>query len=1264
MATPTDFQTPSSKTTRSPGKFLQRRWFRVIFFTGLLGLCLVTGLVGAGLFFIETKPAQDFIQKQVNKTIPGTLSWEQFRLDLRAGRVEISGIHLKGVSGKELAGISLVAAKVGWSGLTRQKIELARILIDKPVLDISMSEQGDVDILSALIDDTGSPADAKASEPDKSPGIDFWVREFKVNQAQIKVTAPEFNADLPELSVEVNGFKLADLSASAKVVLAGGHLELGDMDLALDFFNVQARIDKDKISNIDIHAGMPGIGLNAKGSVAGLLGTVTPDITATLDVEAPLATKALGLPEDLIQGNGRIDLTIKGGIDNPVADIQFTFGRGRINKTAISGINVYAGLKDRHLTFKNCRINLPAGTIPFGGDVDLSKTFPKGFTSPMADLNTLAYTFFLSPDNLALDALELGENTPEGKVAAQVRVKGRGVIPGQMSAHADLDVTAHDLILPRMSGPAKVQFKAGAELKKERLTLTGLTLDGPGMTGTGSFRLDMPGFDPRTMTMTGNLDLDAADISVPLSLVGQTGSGSAGVHAVVTGALPAPNLTLDVNAGNLVFKGFQADEVLCKARMDKGVLQIQELTLKHNQGSLNAGGILALGGKKGQKHSLDLTVEFNQLELDELAPELGARGTFSGKVTGTGSLEKPDIQLSLSGQNPGFKTYALDNIQAQLTFVNNILTFEQARIKKNNAHLDITGQVNARDKTLDVRAVIPETDLKGIDPATDAALDSGRLGMELFAKGSLPAPDISGRIKARDLRIPNAPDMAADAVIDIEVHGPLDTPEALQASINISRLALAKQEQMLIRIENAAAQLKDGRFKLDPVPVRILDKGQLTLWANGDIKGDLAAEVSGSLPVSILVPLANGINFAEGDILISLGANGKTASPDFSGSVEFSNMTLDLQALEEPLQNVNGRIVLTPEAIDIQDVTAVLGDGEIALTGTAELKNGIPDTFKLNLDAGQVPVDVPDTLEMTLSSQLTWAGTMDKSAITGRIDIFEGTYYKDVDLSLISIAAQTTKKSRPKIREPGPDFLKTIGLNIYVTRREAIAVDNNLALMSISPNISIRGTAYAPSLDGRAVVDEGTITFQKAQFEITEGSIDFINPYKIEPEIRLIAETTISSYTITLSVTGTPDDLVLEFSSDLDATDADIFSLIAFGKTTDELSSGGSDGESMSTAAIAKMMLDSLSDTIKETTGLSEVSFIMNHEGNETSVYVGLGAELSRQLSVSYGIDINDGETVQKVTTYYKLLEHLLLSSFQDTSGKLGGELRYRLEFR
>lgn len=1263
MAAPTDFQNLSVAPSK-PGKSPERHWLRVIFFTCLLGVCLVAGLVVAGLFFIETRPAQALIQKQVNKAIPGTLSWDQFALSLREGRVQISGIHLKGVSGKELAGISLVEAKIDWSALTRQKIELTRILIDKPVLDIGMSDQGDIDLLSALVSDTRSPSDPQALEPAKSTGFDFRVHEFKVNKARIKVTAPQFNTDILELSAEVTGFKLADLCASAKLTLAGGRLGFGDMDLALESFDVQAHIDKDKMSDIDLNARMPGIRFNAKGSVAGLFGTMTPDITATLDIEAPLATKSLGLPEDLVQGKGRVNLTIKGGIDNPVAGIQFEFGQGSINKISVSGITLYAGLKDRHLTFKESRIDLPAGTIPFSGDVDLSKTFPKGFTSPMAGLDTLACNFFLNPDSLSLKALELGENIPRGKVSARVRVQGQGVMPGQMSARADLDVTAHDLILPRMSGPAKVQFKAGVELEKEHLTLTGLTLDGPGMTGTGAFRLDMPGFDPRTMTMIGNLDLDVADMSVPLGLVGQKASGSAGVHASVKGAFTALDLTLDINAGNLALNGFQADEVLCKARMDKGLLRVWELTLKRNQGALNAGGTLALGGKKGKDHALDISVDFNQLELGELAPDLGARGTFSGKVTGTGSLEKPKIMVMLSGQNPGFETYALGSIQAQLKFTNNVLTFEQVRIQKNNAHLDITGQINVADKTLDIRAMIPETDLKGIDSAADAAFASGRLGLDISARGSLLAPDISGRIEVMDLRLPNAPDMAADASAAIEVHGPLDDPEALQASVHISRLALTKQEQMLIRIENASALLKDGWFTLDPVPVRIMDKGQLTLSANGDIKGDLTADALGSLPGSMLVPLADGINSAEGDVLISLHAEGKAASPDLRGSIEFSNMTLDLEALDEPLQKICGRIVLTPEAIDIREVTANLGDGQITLTGKAGLKNGMPDTFKLNLDASQVPVDIPNTLDMTLNSQLTWAGTMDKSAITGQIDILDGTYSKDVDLSLMSIATQTTQKSRPKVRESGPAFLKTIGLNIYVTCREAIVVDNNLASMRISPNISIKGTAYAPSLDGRAVVDEGTINFQKAQFEITKGSIDFINPYKIEPEITLTGETTISSYTITLSVTGTPDDLALEFSSDLAATDADIFSLIAFGKTTDEMGSGDSYGDSMSATAIAKMMVDSLSKKIKETTGLSDVSISMDHQNGETGVNVSLGADLSRQLSVSYGIGLSDGETVQTVTTYYKLLEHLLLSSFQNTSGKLGGELKYRLEFR
>ena len=147
---------------------------------------------------------------------------------------------------------------------------------------------------------------------------------------------------------------------------------------ALDALDVHGRIDNDKISDMNVQFRMPGIELNAKGSVAQLFGTVTPDITAVLDLEAPLAPTALGLPDDLIQGNGRINMGINGGIDNPRGQIRLNFGPGSINTTAISGIQVNADLEDKHLMIKEGRIDLPAGTIPFGGDVGSVSNLSQG----------------------------------------------------------------------------------------------------------------------------------------------------------------------------------------------------------------------------------------------------------------------------------------------------------------------------------------------------------------------------------------------------------------------------------------------------------------------------------------------------------------------------------------------------------------------------------------------------------------------------------------------------------------------------------------------------------------------------------------------------------------------------------------------------------------------------------------------------------------------------------------------------------------------
>ena len=86
--------------------------------------------------------------------------------------------------------------------------------------------------------------------------------------------------------------------------------------------------------------------------------------------------------------------------------------------------------------------------------------------------------------------------------------------------------------------------------------------------------------------------------------------------------------------------------------MDKGLLRIQELTLQRTQGRFEATGTLSLAGEKD--HTLDLTAAFDGLDLAELAPDIGVRGVFSGKISGKGSLANPNLQVALTGQAPGF----------------------------------------------------------------------------------------------------------------------------------------------------------------------------------------------------------------------------------------------------------------------------------------------------------------------------------------------------------------------------------------------------------------------------------------------------------------------------------------------------------------------------------------------------------------------------------------------------------------------------------
>jgi len=240
-------------------------------------------------------------------------------------------------------------------------------------------------------------------------------------------------------------------------------------------------------------------------------------------------------------------------------------------------------------------------------------------------------------------------------------------------------------------------------------------------------------------------------------------------------------------------------------------------------------------------------------------------------------------------------------------------------------------------------------------------------------------------------------------------------------------------------------------------------------------------------------------------------------------------------------------------------------------------------------------------------------------------------------------------------------------LNIKVGYRNPFFVENNISLLELKPDLHLKGTPNDLLLSGRARVEPGgLIKFQEREFEVTRGIIDFINPYKIEPTLDIEGNTKVREWTIFLNVSGTPDDLSFILKSDPPEQNNDILYLLAFGKTIQESSNNT---KSTSTKQmLADIMAETLQNNIKDNTGLDtfelEYTSDSSDETDSDEVRVTLGKDLSRRLSVKYGVETRDGQIIQRTTSEYKFLENLLLDAYNDTNGDYGGGLRYRLEFR
>ncbi len=265
--------------------------------------------------------------------------------------------------------------------------------------------------------------------------------------------------------------------------------------------------------------------------------------------------------------------------------------------------------------------------------------------------------------------------------------------------------------------------------------------------------------------------------------------------------------------------------------------------------------------------------------------------------------------------------------------------------------------------------------------------------------------------------------------------------------------------------------------------------------------------------------------------------------------------------------------------------------------------------------------------DIHLNANIKTTLTKEYTALEGTIDILKGviTYqhrktHEIQDPDIIIIQEEEAKLARKAEKK------NNIILDISIKSKRPLIYKVPKVDVAMIPDIKIwKEKQKDVELLGRMVINHGSYDESNKHFTILPGEILFggemLNPY-----LNIKAQYKNNPYTINISVAGTLDSPLINFSSDPYLSQSDILSMLLFSSTTESLFEGSS---SSSNQALS-MLGNTFAKEIVKNFGLTLDKLVIS-TNEEGGLGIEIGKKISKKVTVIY---IND--IVQSIKVRYQ----------------------------
>ncbi|WP_226667171.1 translocation/assembly module TamB domain-containing protein [Microbulbifer aggregans] len=564
-----------------------------------------------------------------------------------------------------------------------------------------------------------------------------------------------------------------------------------------------------------------------------------------------------------------------------------------------------------------------------------------------------------------------------------------------------------------------------------------------------------------------------------------------------------------------------------------GLVEDSNLAARRGHAWLEVSGVIEPKAQRANGSIAGRSIPVSLLELAgvDLPPSLVGELSIDGQFSGPFSAPEAGINLLGLGRFRGEPW----QVQGDLSYIDSHVQLADVRLLwAGRNQLVANGNLGTDALELDLRAQATLADFE--DWIAADISDSGELSLWATAKGTPKAPELAGEIKITG----RAPTLRDDAL----VQAPLSLVVAwqtadgdLRGTLNASHGSKqAAEATMTLAIAPILEQLFAERSEGEspPLPIKVEARGQADLATFG----------------AFFDP---EIHTMRGQLEYAFTADGNTLAPNMRGNIDLRDGYYEHRPSNTRLRQLVFVAELTPEQWRIVQASARDRDqGRIELEGAVTFRAPEHPALDFVLRAREAHLLNMPAAKGAFSGEIKLSGSTQDALLAGRLNLrplalqvehFLGSSVPEIEV--VEVEVDETRETA------GPPLLQNIALALEIVLDQQSYV-RGLGLDSeLKGKIGITGTAADPQASGTLSIVRGKFDLLGKKFDLQEGQIQFENNVAA---IYIKGAHTYPEGEITAEISGTTDDLKVEFSSSPAAAQDEIFAQLLFGKSLTDIS--------------------------------------------------------------------------------------------------------------